>query len=290
MPSVDDFRSVREDDLVEVGRLFSGIHRTAARLLTEGWQAERVEAWILRKGDIKGAFATVCQDDFVVCYAAFDMAHLDQAVIDVVDLWVMNALSVRGEKPLFYNLRGDNEALIARAHQRGFKQDTLGYELLCRKVPTVSPRLDVLSVREYEERYLGSYLTLLDAAFNPLLAREGGKLDAFWREKETLQNTLVEKSARGEFAALWHERDLAGLYYLKDDLIETLAVAPDFQNKGCGRFLLSQAVDHILGVRGYPAAYLFVVAANTAALQIYLRTGFTVSGYYSENTYVGISL
>lgn len=290
MPPEAEFRSVREDDLTEVSRQLSGIHRTAARIFRESWQAGRADAWILNKDDNKGVFATVHQDTFVVCFAAFDEGLPFAAVRDFIDLRITEVLVQRGTKPLFYNIRGDNQTWIEQAHQRGFKQDTLGYELSCQDPPKASTSLSGLTSRGYEEQYLDSYLTLLDAAFNPLLVQQGGRPGAFLRERETLKNTLAEKSARGEFAAIWQEQALAGLYYLKEDLIETLAVAPSFQNKGYGRLLLSQAVGHILGEGGYPGAYLFVVAANTAALKMYLRAGFTISGYYSENTYVGISV
>jgi ribosomal protein S18 acetylase RimI-like enzyme len=72
-------------------------------------------------------------------------------------------------------------------------------------------------------------------------------------------------------------------------VIEVLAVHPQFQGQGFGAQMLSHAVRHLIHTRGYPAAYLFVVAENPQAKRFYLRHGFDESGFFDEYTFVGIS-
>ena len=283
------FLPIDAKDHERVIHQLAGIHRTAARLLVEGYRDGQADAWIYDHEGNFGALAFVYLEGYVVCYAAFDADPTDQAIISEIEDYLVSALNRKGERPLFFNVRGDNHALVDYLRSRGFNEDTHGYELVCREIAENPVDLCGLAMRGYEFQYFDAYVALLDGAFNPLIEQAGGIKDAFWREKEGLQERLAELSERGDFVAFWQGPYLVGIYYLSKDVIDVLAVHPDYQNRGYGGVILHHAVHRLLHQRHYPAAYLLVVFANQSALRLYLRQGFEVNGFYSELTYVGIN-
>jgi GNAT superfamily N-acetyltransferase len=121
------------------------------------------------------------------------------------------------------------------------------------------------------------------------MQQTGHPPNPFAREREDLRQRLMDRSEKGDFAAFWRGQRLIGLYYLSGDVIDVLAVHPNFHHAGYGTVLIQHAARQVLQARGYPVAYLFVVAANEGARRLYLRLGFEISGFYSENTYAGIN-
>ncbi len=273
-----------------VKTLFSGMHRTAARMFMEARENDRAETWFYEALDNRGAFSIISQEDYVVCYAAFEQSPANPDLVEEIDWLVSKAIAQRGKKPLFYNVRGDHHILIHHLRHRGFKEDTTGFELVHDRKPSRPVELITrLEDRAYEPEHFQDYVRLLDGAFNPLLERTGGKTNAFDRGKDSLQERLAARSMSGDFVALWQDEVLVGLYYLTDDVIDVLAVHPGYQNRGFGGVLLRHALYRLLVEHTFPKAYLFVVLANAEAKRMYLRHGFRISGHYSENTYVGIN-
>lgn len=290
MSSEDSILVPMQGDQVEiVCSLFAGIHQTAAQIFREGWEKGQAEAWVSEGMDPSGAFGTVFRDEYVVCYAAFDAAQLSVALIQLLDERLVDVIGRRGDRPLFCNVRGDMELVIALLRQRCLTEDSLGYELKCCALPDLVQQDSRLDVRSFEPDQFEAYLTLLDGAFNPLMQQTGHPMNPFSREREDLRQRLMDRSTKGDFAAFWRGQRLIGLYYLSGDVIDVLAVHPDFHHAGYGTVLIQHAARQVLQVRGYPAAYLFVVAANEGARRLYLRLGFEISGFYSENTYAGIN-
>ena len=282
---------IRENQIDRLKTLFAGIHHTAARIFSEGWQNGQAQAWVSRGStpELCGAVGVVFRDDYVVCFANFDGELLTEEIIQSLDDLLVDLISQRGERPLFYNVRGDMEPVIALLRQRCFREDTFGYELKCCDAPGSPTEGAGLTIRGFEPQHFDTYVRLLDGAFNPLMARTGHHGDPFSREGETFRKRLRNSSDWGDFASFWVADQLVGLYTLSDDVIDILAVHPQFQNLGYGTAMTEHALRRILCEGGFPAAYLFVVAANEEARRLYLRLGFEVSGFYSENTYVGIN-
>jgi GNAT superfamily N-acetyltransferase len=282
---------IQDNDVETVSGMLMQIHRTASRLFVEGWQEGKAGGWIFRgTHNPHGVFCIIRKAKFVVCYAAFDSDPDAPEILSAIGEFVNRALIERGERALFCNVRGANAALIAQLRSRGFREDTLGYEMVCRVKPETQLIPERLMRRGYEKEHFNAYVELLDSAFNPLIRQAGGPPDAFRREGEDLETRLDSKAEKEEFAAFWQGSELAGLYYLTEDLIEVLAVNPAFQNRGYGGILLQHATHHLLSEAGYPAAYLMVVATNKDARRLYERQGYVVSGFYSENTYIGINV
>ncbi len=279
-------RAIIDHEASQVECLLGSIHRTAARLFAEGWAAGIAQAWIQAGA---GVFAAVYQDDYVVCYGAFRQDPPSSQVMAQIDRLLTRVLANCEGRPVFYNVRGDNLALIQHLRSRGFKGDAYGYELVCHALPPGPVHLCGLEMRGYEFQYFDAYIHLLDQAFNPLVEQASGSRDYFWHEKEQVQAHLARLSEKGDFVSFWKGHNLVGLYYLKADLIDILAVHPDYQQRGYGGVILQHAAQRLLHQRHFPAAYLFVEAGNERAWNLYLRRGFEISGFYAENTFVGIT-
>jgi ribosomal protein S18 acetylase RimI-like enzyme len=280
---------LKQDDLEEARRLLRRIHRTADRIFFEGWCQSRADAWFCHDEQGTGVFCTVDTDDFVVCYASYEEDLTAAAAKSDMDAFLQRAMMKRGQRPLFYNLRGDNLSLTKHLRQRGFIRDTLGYELYCDRVPAPPVDLGDLTPTAFDAAHFEAVISLLDGAFNSLTERAGGQRDSFSRGRESLKQRLQEKSDNGDFLSFWLEEILVGVMYFMEDVIEVLAVDPRYQGQGFGALMLSHAVHRLIHECGYPAAYLFVVAENPQAKRFYHRHGFKESGFYDEYTFVGIN-
>ncbi len=287
--SVSGLVPLNQDDLEEARRLLRRIHRTADRLFFEGWSRSRADAWVYRDEQDTGVFCTVYTDDFVVCYASFEKDLTAALIKSDIDVRLKRALINRGKRPLFYNLRGDNVSLTQGLRQQGFNRDTLGYELVCDQVQAAPVDLGELAPKAFDDSSFEAVVSLLDSAFNPLTERAGGSRNSFSRGRESLQQRLEEKSVSGDFWSFWLQEDLIGVTYFSGDVIEVLAVHPQHQGRGFGALMLKHAVQWLIHTKGFPAAYLFVVAENPQAKRFYHRHGFEESGFYDEYTFVGIN-
>lgn len=284
----DVIARVQERHLADVVRMLSGIHRRAARLFRESWLQGGADAWIVEAGP-DGVWCNISQDAFMVCYALFDAAPLPSRFWPMIETHLADVQAMRGDRPLFYNVRGDQQEMQVFLRRHGFKQDSLGYEMVCSGVRDRLSGFDDLALRSYQADYFEQYLQLLDCAFNPLIERSGGQTDAFSRQRTALQDRLEEKARKESFVSLWQGDTLIGIYERREDLIEVLAIAPAYQGKGYGTFLLQAATEQIIQRCGYSQAYLQVTVSNQSARRLYQRLGFKISGYYAEHTYVGIN-
>lgn len=283
-------KPLTQGQVAPVKELLSGIHRTALCFFTEGRGEGQTETWIYHQaGEVLGVFSSIAYAEYIVCYAVFPDVLLSPEVFGDLDALLLRVMDKKGHRSLFYNVRGDNALLVAHLWARGFRSDTVGYEMCCTRMLDGLDNREGLTLCGYAQEHFDDYVSVLDGAFNPLMARTGGQADAFLRSRESLRKKLAERGTKGDFLALWKGHRLIGVVYVTEDVIEVLAVAPPFQNQGYGGILIRQAVRRLLQDHGYPAAYLFVVSANQAAKRMYLRQGFRVTGYFCENTYVGIT-
>jgi len=100
-------------------------------------------------------------------------------------------------------------------------------------------------------------------------------VETFWSELAGVPETryyLVAEALDGEIVGY------AGLFAGRDQAdVQTIAVRPDHQRTGLGRRLLNSLLDEARR-RGCREVFLEVRAENTAAIRLYERTGFEVTG------------
>lgn len=121
------------------------------------------------------------------------------------------------------------------------------------------------------------YQRVESAAF--LQAPNGGAV-----EDDELQD-LLEEYQGSDLAGVFYKSGMpAGTYTLriKEDAgwIESIGVAPEFQGKGIGRILLHKSVE-VLQHKDVPKIKLSVFSSNERAVQLYLKSGFTVESEQS---------
>lgn len=121
------------------------------------------------------------------------------------------------------------------------------------------------------------YQRVESAAF--LQAPNGGAV-----EDDELEDLLNEYQG-SNLAGVFYDNGLpSGTYTLriKEDAgwIESIGVAPEAQGRGIGRLLLHKSIEVLQG-KGVPEIKLSVFKANTRAVELYLKSGFTVEREHS---------
>ncbi len=188
---------------------------------------------------------------------------------------------------MYLNINAYNTIIVNYFKNYEFVQDSLGFEFSMAK--TIQ-KIDELSsfkfdndlvFKKFEDNHASDYLRLLEDSFREqnLACNENNALG----ENAILWLKTVD--AKNNFGALWNKDCLIGLYVLEEEYIENIAVLSKYKGKGYGTIILNHCLKEIFINKEYDECYLYTYAINTNAQKLYLKSGFHVSAYYSENTY-----
>lgn len=243
-------------------------------------------------------FTTARETDGLVCvlteanhifiYIAFAATVDQEALLPDLEKILATAVAQRGERILDCTLHTPNKTLVNFVRGQAFQECNVGYEF-CYTTAMPLPEVDLgpLRIRPFAATPIMPYLELLDLAFNQLKLPHDWRTTIFRRDIAGATRMLMEHNRNGDFAAFWKGERLVGLYTLNQNVLDTIAVHPEFQNRGYGARILRHCMHKLLHDLGYADMYLYVAAANEGAVRFYLRHGFTISAQYSQFTYVG---
>lgn len=183
--------------------------------------------------------------------------------------------------------RGVITIIVNYFRNYGFVQDSYGFEYSMNKTEEKIEELsnfelcEGLSFRKFEDEYTQDYLNLIEDSFMEqcLICGEKSELG------ENTVSWLKDADERNDFGALWKDDCLIGLYILDGEYISNIAVLSEYKGKGYGTVILNHCLKDIFINKEYNEAYLYVYAVNIKAQKMYLKNGFEVSAFYSENTY-----
>ncbi|MCB8992291.1 MAG: GNAT family N-acetyltransferase [Ardenticatenaceae bacterium] len=241
-------------------------------------------------------YTTPAQNDGLVCllttarhtfiYIAFAPTVCAEALLPDLTEIVETAVAQRDNRQLDCTVYTPNETLVNFIRSYGFQECNVGYEF-CYSANRPLPAVDLgpLRIRPFAATPIMPYLELLDLAFNQLKLPHDWRTTIFRRDIAGATRMLMEHNRNGDFAAFWKGERLVGLYCLNKNILETIAVHPEFQNHGYGTRILYHCMHRLLRESGYDDMYLYVASANTGAVRFYQRHGFVISAQYSQFAY-----
>ncbi len=129
-----------------------------------------------------------------------------------------------------------------------------------------------VEILKYKSEYLDQAITMLDKALAHTFAHPD---DRIYEKNKDLMRKRWESE---ECFLMLLDKELVGMYILKDAEIDIMAIDIVHQNKGLGKLLLSHARNYIFYTK-QKEPYLYCIETNIYALRYYLREKMTVTGY-----------
>ena len=264
------------------------INRSAKKIFEQAYTGQFLkECLIYDDNDNRGVFTIIEGEDYYSLQISFEKDISKYDTIRLMHDKIKSIINVKGNKELYLNINAYNTTIINYFRNYGFVQDSLGFEYsMIKTVQKINELNDFklnncLEFRKFEDNHSQDYLSLLEDSFREqdLICNEKSELD----EKTVLW--LKKAGEKNEFGALWKDNCLIGIYVLDKEYISNIAVLSKYKNQGYGNIILNHCLKDIFINKEYNDTYLYVYAVNTKAQKLYLKNGFEVSAFYSENTY-----
>ncbi|QSX05112.1 GNAT family N-acetyltransferase [Sedimentibacter sp. zth1] len=264
------------------------INRSAKELFEQAYEKQFLkECLIYDDKDNRGVMTIIESDDYFSCQVSFERDVNSFNIIKTIHDKLKNIISLKGTKDLYLNINGYNTIIINYFRNYGFVQDSLGFEYSMSKTTEKLKELsnfklnDNLEFKKFKDNYAQDYLILLEDAFKEqdIACNEEYKLG------ESTILWLKKANERNGFGALWKGDCLIGFYVLENEYISNIAILSKYKGKGYGTVILNHCLKDIFINKKYEETYLYTYAINTKAQKLYLKNGFEVSAFYSENTY-----
>lgn len=195
----------------------------------------------------------------------------------ITDLTEKNHLSER-----CCNCRGDDLRSRELALNHGFQLEMAGYYLERSSLAASGKAMQDL--RLWQMGDTDAWLELMVESYRDLCAVYAWDPEAILRNRQAFIQDMAERAAHSEAWSLFQNGKLVGGYRLSGAFIEDMVILPEFQNQGLGTALLHEAIRQI-GRNGHSKACLRVAEANTGALRLYLREGFSLLSHFAEHGY-----
>ncbi len=264
------------------------INRSARKIFEQAYEGQFLKECLMYDDkDNRGIMTVIEGEDYYSLQISFEKDINNYNTIRYMHDKIKSIIEMKGNKDLFLNLNAYNTTIINYFRNYGFIQDSLGFEYSMNKTVQKIHELsdfkldDCLVFKKYEDRCSQDYLSLLEDSFR--------EQDQICNEKSELgENTVLwlkKADEKNNFGALWKDNCLIGLYVLDGEYISNIAVLSEYKGKGYGTIILNHCLKDIFINKEYNDTYLYVYAVNTKAQKLYLKNGFEVSAFYSENTY-----
>ncbi len=268
--------------------MLSKINRSAKKIFEQAYEEQMLKEFMIYDDkDNRGVITVIKDEEYYCIQVSFERDINKYSIIKLIHDKIKSIVSIKGNKDLYLNINAYNTIIVNYFRNYGFVQDSFGFEFkMDRTVEKVIELTkfkfaDELSLRNYEDHCSQYYLNLLEDSFREqdLLCGEENKMD------QSAVLWLKNADEKGEFGALWKDDCLIGLYVLNGEYINNIAILSDYKGKGYGTLILNHCLKDIFINKGYNETYLHVYAINIKAQKMYIKNGFEVCAFYSENTY-----
>lgn len=271
--------------------MLSKINRSAKEIFEQAYENQFLkECFIYDDKDNRGIVTIIEDEGYYSIQVSFERDINSYNIIKPVHDKIKSIISIKGNKDLYLNINAYNATVINYFRNYGFVQDSCGFEYRMNKTAEKINELynfklaEGLSFRKFENSEAQNYLNLIEDSFMEQCLMCGEK-------SELGENTVLwlkKANEKNEFSALWKDDCLIGMYVLDKEYISNIAILSEYKGKGYGTVILNHCLKDIFINKEYNDTYLYVYAVNIKAQKMYLKNGFEVSAFYSENTYNGI--
>lgn len=268
--------------------MLSKINRSAKKVFEQAYEEQFLKECLIYDDKDNRGIMTIIEDEKYYCIqVSFERDVNNYNIIKLIHDKIKLIVSVKGSKDLYLNINAYNSIIVNYFRNYGFVQDSFGFEYKMDRTAEKVNELhnfklrEGLSFRKFEDNFAQNYLNLLEDSFREqdIMCGEEHKLG------ENTVSWLKKADEKNEFGALWNDNCLIGLYVLDGEYISNIAILSEYKGKGYGTVILNQCLKDIFINKGYKETYLYVYAVNIKAQKMYLKNGFVVSAFYSENTY-----
>lgn len=268
--------------------MLNKINRSAKKIFEQAYEEQFLnEYFIYDDKDNRGVMTVIEAEEFYAIQISFERDINSYNVIKLVHEKIKSIILIKGDKDLYLNINAYNAIIVNYFRNYGFVQDSFGFEYKMDRTAEKVNELhnfelrEGLSFKKFENDYTQNYLNLLEDSFKEqdIMCGEEHKLG------ENTVSWLKKADERNDFGALWKDNCLVGLYILDGEYISNIAILSEYKGKGYGTVILNHCLKDIFITKKYNETYLYVYAVNIKAQKMYLKNGFEVSAFYSENTY-----
>ena len=288
------YRELTKKDISWAVEMLRRINRSAQELFQKAvLDGSIVKAHIYEYDNNIGIVSVLQGEDYYSVQVSFREDVYRYDVIYELEQEIRQVLSVKGSRDVYLNVNGYNVILCNALMNLGFVRDALGFEFVLQKAEAEIERYEAvqrtgeLIIRRYQEEYAWNYLCLLDDAFRQQNTVCGQEQDVYKNVYAEYQKSKMKQADEdGDFFAFWRNEELIGLCIFTGNYMDIIAVAPKFEGKGFGSEMLKCCIQDRWNVKEYSEVYLHTYLQNRRAQSLYLKYGFKLQGFYSENTFV----
>lgn len=288
------YRELTEKDIPWAEEMLGRINRSARELFHNAYlNGNLVKAHRYEYDDNIGIVSVLQGEDYYSVQISFQQDVHRYDVIHEIEQEIREVLTVRGTRDVYLNVNGYSVILCNVLMNLGFVRDALGFEFVLQKPEDETGTYEVaqntseLFVDCYKEEHAWKYLCLLDDAFRRQNMECGQEQDVYKNVyAEYQKNKMKQASEAGDFFAFWLNEELVGLCFFDENYLDTIAIAPEFEGKGYGSKIMEFCIQDRWYVKKYSEIYLHTYEQNRRAQKLYLKYGFKLQGFYSENTFV----
>ena len=278
---------LKEQQICFIKNMVRKINRSAKSTFEQAYKEYFLkECFLYDDTNNVGVMTVIEGEDYISVQVSFEKDVNNYNIIRFIHDKINEIIGLKNNKDLYLNINAYNVTIINYFRNYNFVQDSHGFEFTIKRTDQKSYELynfkidDNLKFKKFEDDYSFDYLNLIKDSFKEqdLLCNEESNLGEdtiLWLKKADENN---------EFGALWKDDCLIGLYVLDNEYIVDIAVLTKYKGLGYGTIILNHCLKDIFINKGLDECYLYTYAVNVKAQKMYLKNGFEVSAFYSENT------
>lgn len=268
--------------------MLSKINRSAKKIFEQAYEQQFLKEYLIYDDkDNRGVMTVIEDKDYYAIQISFERDINSFNIIKPVHDKIESIILMKGNKDLYLNINAYNNTIVNYFRNYGFTQDSYGFEYSMNKTAEKINELynfkldEGLSFKKFENSEAQNYLNLIEDSFmeQDLMCGEKSELG------ENTVSWLKKADENNDFGALWKDDCLIGIYVLDGEYISNIAVLSEYKGRGYGTLMLNHCLKDIFINKEYNDTYLYVYSVNIKAQKMYLKNGFEVNAFYSENTY-----
>ncbi|WMJ90137.1 GNAT family N-acetyltransferase [Anaerocolumna sp. MB42-C2] len=288
------FRNMDKGDINFANEMLHKINTCAVEVFNESYRNGNIyQSYVFESITNRGIFIIIRAVDYFSIQLSFEKDICNYKIIQFIDEKYHSIIKERQDRDIYVNINAANAILNNYFSDLSLERDSYGFEFYIssdfdtvKELENYSMRKD-MQIKEFEDKYALDYLHLLDDAFRAQQMECNEEQDGYCKNSEEKSKWLKNLSVNHGFHSFWVANQLVGVGIVDDNYIDTIAIHPQYERKGYGSEILKYYINNLLCSHKFSELYLVTYYQNRKAQRLYLKNGFKVRGFYSENTFNG---